>query len=291
MELIENRLAIGAPPFVAGDLHFHLAAMHELVVRTVGANRPDAVDEPPMSLVAIEEKGRIGRGKLQVIEPVRVVFEQAGQLAGAQIDREHRHRQLGGETAAHHFAFVDRLAEVGGRHARSRLAGGAVISAAHLRVAFDERAGAEGLVGVDRNHAGARRQIGEVLGFSRVEIDPPERGDAGGCGRLSIVEIGRVMGDDDGLDGTGHDASGLVAGEVENRNALGRGVGHPLAVGSVGVDVEIETIGARLAREANHAMAGVGIDPRRGRLLGVRIRGSVGRRGERGWKCGGDRPG
>ena len=58
--------------------------------------------------------------------------------------------------------------------------------------------------------------------------------------------------------------------QIDGGNAMGIGDDKFLAVGRVGVLVEIERGGAGLARKTNYAMPGVGIDPLRGqrRLCG-----------------------
>ena len=261
VELVVDGLAVGAPPFVAGDFHFHLPAVHQLVLRAVGADGPDAVDEPPVAFVAIEEERWVGRGELEVVEPVGAMLEQRGQLAGAQIDREHCHRQLGREAAGNHLALVGRFAHVGGGHARGRLACRAVVGAVGMGIALDEGAGAQSLVGVNGHDAGPAGKVDEVAVFPGVEIDAPHRGKLAVGGGLGVVERGRVGGDDDGFGRTFYDDVGLVGGEVEHGDALGCGVRHPFSVGGIGVEVEIETVGPRLARETNDAVPGVRIDP------------------------------
>ena len=50
---------------------------------------------------------------------------------------------------------------------------GPVIRAAGVGVALNERPGAERFVGVDGDHAGAARQVGELAVFAGVQVGAP----------------------------------------------------------------------------------------------------------------------
>ena len=278
MELVEQRLAVGAPPFVAGDLHLHRALMDQLILRAVGADGPDAVHHLPGALVAIQQQGRIGGRKLQVVQPIGAVLQQGRHFSRPQINGEHRHRQFCRQARGHHLALVGRLAEIGVGHPSQRR--GAVIRAAGVGVALDERAGAEGFVGVDGDHAGAAREIGELAVLPGVEVDAPQRGEKRIVRRPGVVEVGRLVAHDDRLGRPGDQLLCLQGFKIQHRDAVGRGVGHFFAVGRVAVVVEIKAVGAGLAREPDHAVAGVGVHPTGRRLGGSRCVGVRHVRGE-----------
>src|SRR5215471_21431239 len=69
LQIEPDRFAVEAPPFMPGDLHVHRALMHQALLRAVGANGPDAIDLVPRAFVTIEQKIRIGRRELKMIEP------------------------------------------------------------------------------------------------------------------------------------------------------------------------------------------------------------------------------
>ena len=58
-----------------------------------------------------------------------------------------------------------------------------------------------------------------------------------------------------------NDSLDLMRGQVENRNPCGRSVNQPLAIGGVAVLVEVEACAIGFIGEANHAMAGIGVNP------------------------------
>ena len=171
------------------------------------------------------------------------MLEEREDLPRAQVDREHCHRQLRLEAAAHQLRLVGGLAQVRGRHPRGRLPHRAVIGPAGVRLALDEGAGAERFVGVDGDDAGAAREIGQFPGFAGVEVDRPQRGDGRIARAAGEVEVRGPGADDDGFRGTRHERLFREGREIDHADApAGCEDRHLLSVGREGVVVEIKAV-------------------------------------------------
>ena len=78
----------------------------------------------------------------------------------------------------------------------------------------------------------------------------------------SAAEISWCAGLDAGWPGRiGYEEPGLLCGELEGVDTVGRVVDHKLAIGRVGVDIEVKAGGAGLASEPVDTMASVLVDP------------------------------
>ncbi len=210
-------------------------------------------------------------------------------LPVCEVDGEEDERDAGGEAALHHLALVFGLYEEAGLGWGTGAVGcGGVVGGGYGCVAaevfggvvfvFVVGSGGQSLVGVDGGDAGACGEGRELCDFAGVEIGLIDRAEVGfGIGFGEEDAVGLVA-DDDGVDGVtevgwsagggvggarrvGYEEAGLAGGEVEGVDAVGGVVDHQLAVGGVGVDVEVEAGGAGLVGEANDAVAGVLVDP------------------------------
>jgi len=276
-------LAVQPPELVARNFHGHGPFVDERVVRAVGVDHPDAVHLVPRTLVAIHQQRRIHRRQQHVPDPVGGV-KQFGYLAGSEIDCIEDHGDARCQAAFHHLALALGLDKVPGLRRLRRSSGGGLRPVAPVLLVgsgFFLVVGAHGqrLIGVDCGHTGAGRQRRQSGDFARIHV---------GLVDGALLGRGIHLGKEDGIglsahhDGVhalavkgrsprlsvgrhrwiGHHQPRLQAGQFHGMNAIRRGVDHLLAIGGKGVHVEIETGGPRLVRQANHAMAGVLVDPR-----------------------------
>ena len=91
LQVVPDPLAVVAEELVAGDLVLHRPPVHQPKLLAVGADRPDAVHLVPGALVAEEDAVRVGRRRLQVVEPLGRVVHLL-RLAGLDVGDDHRHR-------------------------------------------------------------------------------------------------------------------------------------------------------------------------------------------------------
>src|SRR5258707_15746413 len=90
---------------MAGNFHIHRSRMDFAQASAVRADCPDAIHLVPRSLVAKQEKRRIGRRELYVVQPICAVVEGT-ELPGLDIDCIERHRNARGQPSLHHFALT-----------------------------------------------------------------------------------------------------------------------------------------------------------------------------------------
>ena len=95
LQVVPDGPAVWGPELVAGDLHVHLARVHQAPAAAVGADGPDPVHLVPGSLVAVHQQAGVGRGELDVVEPVGRAVDRL-DLAGGDRDREERHGKTSG---------------------------------------------------------------------------------------------------------------------------------------------------------------------------------------------------
>jgi len=115
---------------------------------------------------------------------------------------------------------------------------------------------------INRGHLGPAREIDEFLFFPVFDVHLPDGGDEKIYRWLGVEKMGRAMAHDDRLGRSFHQWFRLHGRKVQYRAASGRGVGRLFAVRRVAVFVEIETVGARLVRQPDDAVAGAGVDPK-----------------------------
>ncbi len=251
LQIVKQNLAVGVPKLMPEDFHRHGSGVDFGDVAAICPHGPDAIDFVPGTFVAEHEQRRIGGGELQVVQPVRAL-EDCLHFAGFGVHREQGHGEVRRQTLLHHLAFVPRLIEL-----LRPWGPGAVIVPP---VALDESTCEQGLVRVDGGYRAARRKPGDFARRAGIDV---------GCvdgAFFGVVNALRLSAGDDDPDLALHDRFGRVGFQIEHGNPIGRGVDHFLTVGCVPVLIEVEAGAARLAGEADDAVARVGIDPRGGWL-------------------------
>ena len=203
-----------------------------------------------------------------MVHPVRAVQDPV-RLARAQIEGEQFHGQPPGQAVLHHLEFVGRLDRPLARALPPAVS--AIVGAVALR----RGSRGQGLVGIDRINGTTAGQLADFPSGARVNLGGVELGRFPDPFR--IVDGRCFSADDDRPGRPRHHLPGLPGGQVQHRDAGGRRVDHLLAIGGVGIVVEIKAQGIRLPGQADDAMARVGIDPGGGRLGGGGRQGEGGR--------------
>ncbi len=91
-------------------------------------------------------------------------------------------------------------------------------------------------------------------------------------GGRRVIDGAGFLADEHQRNAARHDQLRREGLEVERHDAGGRRIGHPFAVGRIGVDVEIVAGTAGLFRQAHDMVAGRLVDPLLGRGRGLRRR-------------------
>ena len=234
--------------------------MHQHQAGAVAVNEPDAVHLVPRTFMREEQQRGIGRGELQMIQPVMAAVE-GFHLAGRQIAAEQFH--FGVLVKA--FLNVLRLA----------LAFGVQIGSCLLArlLALDGFGIQRGGAGDDRFIAIHRHGMGTA--WQRGDPFYGLGGEIGGkyIGALIVINLpGLAAHLQHAQPFAGHHLGDLMRREVEGINARRRGERHLGAVRSERVDVEIKTFAARLGRQPHDAVPRIGINPFARRFVGVGLR-------------------
>ena len=219
---------------------------HVELHRAVGADGPSAVVEMPRALVAEENLERIGGGALEMVGPVVFAVDDF-ELTRLEVDGVDELGRAGGP-----LGFEGAAGAAGRRSARDGFA---------LGIGGD--ADEESLVAVEGElaaaHAGGRGERADFAGGFGVEMEGDD-----GVATTDVGFAGAPGGGDDagvGRDDFAFGRGNAERGEIDDDDAL-RGVEDDLvALGGVGVLVEVETARAGVGREADDAVAGIGIDP------------------------------
>ena len=94
LQIVPNRLAVGAKELVAADFSVHRAMVDLSQMGTVGVDQPGSIHEMPGPFVAEHDLTRIGRRTLQMIQPIVTAMNDLF-FAGGNVDRKHHHRRAG----------------------------------------------------------------------------------------------------------------------------------------------------------------------------------------------------
>ncbi len=316
LQVVPDGPAVGAEEFVAGDLHVHGAGVDLGPTRAVGADRPDAVDLMPGTLVTEHDEAGVGGRKLEVAEPFALPAHVL-ELAGPGVDREDHVGRAGvnprelivqhqflGLRVGHGFPVGSGRLVVGllearirPRHAAPRAAPVPATGTVVRRFGpLDIGAQQQRLVGVERGHHAAGRQLHHLPCFQRRHIGRVNHRlchrlfRAVRLGRLlrhpfRVVDVARFVAGDEHSCRPGDHFLDFPGGQVDGGDPVvpvADRNDQVLAVCRVGVLVEIEAGRAGFAGKADDAVPGVGIDPLGGRLVrGGRGLGGV-RRGQAG---------
>jgi hypothetical protein len=215
--------------------------------------------------VGEHEQRRVRGRKLEMIQPVGRM-EELLHLAGLEIDGDHRHRNARGQAPRHHVDLVRIVVpgRAGSARAGTRWPGGRQPRRQfRAAVALADRSGHQRLIGVDGGDTAMRRQLGQqprlpgggVQGVDGSVLRVKDR--AGLPADWMTREVAPLV---DMLDLPGrqrHQVDAVRGGHEQ----LG-------AVRGVTILGEIEAGAARLGRKLHDPVAGVGIDPRAGKLVG-----------------------
>src|SRR5262245_29102952 len=79
LQVVPDPLAVVAEKLVSGNLIAHGPLVHEPELLAVGADRPDTVHLVPGAFVTEEQAVRVGRRRLQMIEPFSRIVNLPGR--------------------------------------------------------------------------------------------------------------------------------------------------------------------------------------------------------------------
>ena len=253
LQIVPDGLPIAAEKLVTRDFHVHRSFVHQSQAGAIRSDSPHPIVVVPRSFMAKHDQVGVPGGHLKVVGPV-VLRVDLTERASLDVDGVEHFRRTRSPVRLKTSAL-----STGRRSARYRLS-----------VGIGHDAHQHGFVRADGESAATAR-LGRNLGDLACRVGIQIRSEDGAF--LRVVNLAGLMAGHQDAHAPLNHLIDFARRQIDGRDAVRIGDHQLLAISRVGVLMEIQRRSAGLARETNHAMSGVRVDPfRRERACADTIR-------------------